>query len=185
MLLQLQTSMPLCYSLFSTWSVFFWYTFVFVIAARKCHNLWTCICIWVFTIRCWYSLSGWSTEAFFFSLFQVLNFKGSLCFSNRLTPGNTWAQDTKPKACCHLLELAVTVITSNISVKLSHLTTHSCISRWFDHIICIAGVYYRASKLDSSLEVPKKGEPIQHRVRPVLRSLILGLITLWKGGVLF
>lgn len=125
MLLQLQTSMPLCYSLFSTWSVFFWYTFVFVIAARKCHNLWTCICIWVFTIRCWYSLSGWSTEAFFFSLFQVLNFKGSLCFSNRLTPGNTWAQDTKPKACCHLLELAVTVITSNISVKLSHLTTHS------------------------------------------------------------
>lgn len=134
----------------------------------------------VFTFRLVHR--GFFVFFFFFFFFQVLNFKVSLCFSNRLTPGNTWAQDTKPKACCHLLELAVTVITSNISVKLSHLTTHSCISRWFDHIICIAGVYYRVSKLDSSLEVPRKGEPLQRRVRPVLRSLILGLITLWRGS---
>lgn len=101
-----QTSTSLCYSLFSTWSVFFWYTFVFVIAAKKCHNLWTCTCICgIYHIVL---ISGWHTVG------------SPLC---RQTLCDAWAQDTKPKACCHLLELAVIVITSNTFVKLSHLTT--------------------------------------------------------------
>lgn len=69
-----QTSLPLCYLLFSTWSVFFWYTFVFVIAATKCHNRWTFV--FVFTTAC--SAPGWSTEAFYFL--------EACCVANLLTP---------------------------------------------------------------------------------------------------
>lgn len=94
-----QTSTPLYDLLFSTWSVFFWYTFVFVIAAKKkCHNLWTCICI---------------CGIYHTVLIFVLQVEPQRHFSSSLkswtlsvlpTLFDTWAQDTKPKACCHLLE---------------------------------------------------------------------------------
>lgn len=104
-----QTSTPLNSLLFSTWSVFFWYTFVFVIAAKKNAITYGLVFVHVvFTILCSYSVSGWTTEAF----------SSSFCVAN---PFDTWAQNTKPKACCHLLELAVTA--SNIFVKLSHIIT--------------------------------------------------------------
>lgn len=97
----------------------------------------------VFTILCSSSASGWTTEVF----------SSRFCVAN---PFDTWAQDTKPKACCHLLDLAVTA--NNFFVKLSHVTTLladdltiSCVS---------LGVYSRFSKLDSSLEMHKKGESL-------------------------
>ncbi len=62
------TSTPLYDLLFSTWSVFFWYTFVFVIAAKNAITYGLVFVYVVLTILCSYSLSGWSTEVFLLSL---------------------------------------------------------------------------------------------------------------------
>lgn len=79
------TSAPLYDLLFSTWSVFFWYTFVFVIAAKKkkCHNLWTYICICGINHTVLVFIFRLSHRGIFL---QVLNLELFLCCQPFLTP---------------------------------------------------------------------------------------------------
>lgn len=138
----------------------FWYTFVFVIAAKDAITYELVFVYGVFTILCSHKISGWSTGASPHP-HSVLK-SWPLCLVPTLWHLSTKA---KPKACYHLLELEQLQLLLEIFCNLT-------ISRASFGFFLLA---------NSSVKDLKRGEPLGHHLE-VGKST---LTQVWKRHICF